>query len=153
MAKETLGKARDLARSGKYQEAIKSLRGMNVSIDEQPSTLLFLLLCSYKVNTTEELLKKATVNLKGVELFARRPELNQLATILQSRKNPLVAHMMEYCYLAMILAGETDDFIRGLKDKKVVPSNRRGSVFSQMDKDAELEVRVARLLEEKAILP
>ena len=153
MAKETLSNARNLAKSGNYKEAIKILRDMETGGDELPSALLLLLLCSYQVNTTEELLKKATVNLKGVELFARRPELNQLAAILQSKGNQFVANMMEYCYLAMILAGETDETIRGQADKKAVPSNKRASAFSQMDKDAEIEVRVARMLEEKDFDP
>lgn len=153
MAKETLSNARNLAKSGNYKEAIKILRDMETGGDELPSALLLLLLCSYQVNTTEELLKKATVNLKGVELFARRPELNQLAAILQSKGNQFVANMMEYCYLAMILAGETDETIRGQAEKKAVPSNKRASAFSQMDKDAEIEVRVARMLEEKDFDP
>ena len=153
MSKETLGNARNLAKSGNYKEAIKLLRGVEISGAEEPSALLLLLLCSYQVNTTEELLKKATVNLKGVELFARRPELNQLAAILQSKGNDFVAHMMEYCYLAMILAGETDETIRGQADKKAVPSNKRASAFSQMDKDAEIELRVARILAESEFDP
>ena len=153
MANEMISKAREFAKSGNYKEAIKILRGTETGGDELPSALLLLLLCSYQVNTTEELLKKATVNLKGVELFARRPELNQLAAILQSKGNQFVAHMMEYCYLAMILAGETDETIRGQAEKKAVPSNKRASAFSQMDKDAEIELRVARILAESDFDP
>ena len=54
MANEMIGKARNLAKSGNYKEAIKLLRGMETGGDELPSALLLLLLCSYQVNTTEE---------------------------------------------------------------------------------------------------
>ena len=43
MANEMIGKARDLAKSGNYQEAIKLLRGMNellVLINEEEKSLL-----------------------------------------------------------------------------------------------------------------
>lgn len=153
MANELTGKARELANSGKYKEAIKILNSTEGSDAEYPSSLLLLLLCSYQVNTVEQLLKKATVNLKAVELFARRPELNKLAVILQSQKNDFVAHLMEYCYLAMILAGETDKSIRGQMERPVVTSNKRESAFSRMDKADEPELRRARLIEESEFDP
>ena len=153
MANELTGKAKELANSGKYKEAVKLLNSKEVSDKEDPSALLLLLLCSYQVNTVEQLLKKATVNLKSVELFARRPELNKLAVILQSKKNDFVAYIMEYCYLAMILAGETDESIRGQMERPVVTSNKRESAFSRMDKDDEPELLRARLIEESEFDP
>ena len=53
MANELTGKAKELANSGKYKEAVKLLNSKEVSDKEDPSALLLLLLCSYQVNTVE----------------------------------------------------------------------------------------------------
>ena len=153
MSKETLGKARELAKSGNYKEAVKILRGMETDTDELPSALLLLLLCSYQVNTAEELLKKAAVNLKGVELFARRPELSQLAVVLQSKGNNFVAHLMEYCYQAMILAGENDITILGQLERPAVTKTRTESAFSKMDRMEATELRGIQSPDEPKLPP
>ena len=58
MTNDLVVKANDLFRNGKYKEALKLLNGLEGNDRNAPSVLL-MLLCSYQVINTEELLKKA----------------------------------------------------------------------------------------------
>lgn len=133
MANEAVVKARELFNNGKYKEALKLLNDLEGDDWDAPSVLLLMLLCSYQVKNTEDLLKKASYNLRAVELFARRPELNWLAVYLQNENNALVPHLMEYCYISLLLAGENEVNILGMTEKPVIRLNKRKSAFSEMD--------------------
>lgn len=133
MANETLVKARKLFGNGEYKEALKLLKELECSEEDVPSGLLLMLLCSYQVSNTGELVKKASGSLKSLELFARRPELNTLAGYLQKENNALVPHMMEYCYISLLLAGESEINILGMAEKPVLRLNKKKSAFAEMD--------------------
>ena len=133
MANEAVVKARELFQNGKYKEALKLLNELECSDEEAPSLLLLMLLSSYQVSNTEELVKKASNSLKSLELFARRPELNTLACYLQKENNALVPHMMEYCYISLLLAGENEINILGMAEKPVLRLNKRKSAFAEID--------------------
>lgn len=72
MADEMLVKARGLFDKGEYKDALKILSGLEVKGEDGPLALLLMLLCSYQVRSTGELVKKASASLRSVEIFARR---------------------------------------------------------------------------------
>lgn len=134
MANDLVIKANDLFRNGKYKEALKLLNGLEGNDRNAPSVLL-MLLCSYQVINTEELLKKASNSLRSVELFARRPELNELAVQLRNEDNALVSHMMEYCFISLLLAGVKESDILGMSEKPIYTVNKKESAFTRMDEE------------------
>ena len=135
MENEKLIKAKNCFYNGQYREALKLLNDLESNDRNTPPVLLLILLCSYQVINTEELLKKASNSLRSVELFARRPELNELAVLLQKEDNTLVSHMMEYCFISLLLAGEEESDILGMSEKPVLRLNKKESAFTKMDSE------------------
>jgi len=135
MENEMLIKAKNFFYNGQYREALKLLNELESSDRNTPSALLLKLLCSYQVNNTEELLRKASSSLPSLELFARRPELNELAVLLRNEDNALVSHMMEYCFISLLLAGVKESDILGMSEKPVLRLNQKESAFTKMDSE------------------
>lgn len=133
---DAVSKAEKLIHDGNYQEALKLLIKEGKTDNSNPAIILLTLLCSYQVKNTEELLAKVTTDIPAVKSFLRRADLDRLAGLLWIQENELVSHMMEYCWLELLISGNSiADIVTGLKPEEVKVNSKPESPFSKMDKE------------------
>ena len=122
--------------AGKFKEALKILNDPVKTDQNSAVANLLILLCSYQVKTTEEILAKATASLAAFRVFTRRPELDRLTTILSDEENNLAEDMMEYSLLQLMLEGNTlYDIAQQVYSPKLTNHPRQESAFSRMDRE------------------
>ena len=133
---DVVTKATILIQAGNYHEALKLLIKEGKNDNSNPAIILLTLFCSYQVKNTEELLTKVSTDIVTVKSFLRRADLNRLSGLLWIQENGLVRHMMEYCWLELLLSGNSiTDILIGLKPEEVKVKSRMESSFSKMDKE------------------
>ena len=133
---EAVTKSLILIQAGNYQEALKILIKEGKTDNSNPAVILLTLFCSYQVKNTQELLNKVTTDIPTVKTFLRRADLNRLSGLLWIEENELVSHMLDYCWLELLVSGNSiSDILAGLRPDKVTIKNRSESSFSKMDKE------------------
>ena len=130
-----LSEAKKLTQAGKHLDALTVLRKPEAREENESAQLLLTLLNSYKVSSTEELLKKTSSSLMAVRTLARGTVLNKLADSLVTSKNKLVEHMMKYSLIGLIEAGIPPEKILEQSKSLSVKHNTYESSFSKMDKE------------------
>ena len=123
-------------KSGDYVRASSLMKLADGSRDPA-CYILIKLLCAYRVSSTEELLKKLSLNVSLTRHLLTRDDIKDLCTFLSPTDNRLDAHIFEYSLLALRLSGLScpeicSSFITGAKS-----SGRSGSksAFAKMDSE------------------
>lgn len=130
-----LSEAKRLTLAGQHLDALTILRKPEANEEDESAQLLLTLLNSYKVSSTEDLLKKTSSSLMAVRTLARGTVLNKLADSLVTSKNKLVEHMMKYSLIGLIEAGVPPEKILEQSNSLSVKHNTYESSFSKMDKE------------------
>ena len=130
-----LAEAKKLTQAGQHLDALTILRKPEAKEENESAQLLLTLLNSYKVSSTEELLKKTSSSLMAVRTLARGTVLNKLADSLVTANNKLVEHMMKYSLIGLIEAGIPPEKILEQSKSLSVKHNTYESSFSKMDKE------------------
>ena len=130
-----LGEAYALMQDGQFKDALKILNDPLKTDQNTASANLLMLLCSYQVKNTEELLAKASSSIAAFKVFTRRAELDSL-TRIQTGENNIAGNMMEYCLLKLVLSGNTlSDIAQKLYSPRITNHPKQESAFSKMDKE------------------
>lgn len=145
----TFADAKDLAKEGRFDEAIRIINGTE---KPGPQHGLLKLLCCYRTKSSKELLKKISSDQTAVKMFADREDVDKLAKLLSGRKNKLIIHMLEYCTLALRLSGTDMQAFRH-KIKPAVPKNKPQSAFAKMDAEEVYNEERTRRIKEAAHPP
>ena len=130
-----LSEAKRLTLAGQHLDALTILRKPEAKEENESAQLLLTLLNSYKVSSTEDLLKKTSSSMMAVRTLARGTVLNKLADLLVTANNKLVEHMMKYCLIGLIEAGVPPEKILEQSNSLSVKHNTYESSFSKMDKE------------------
>ena len=142
-----LADVRNYFRDERYSEARVLLT--RIGNDEfGPEADLIDVLCCYQVRDTEALLNKVSSGARAVKMLFSRHEMKKLATDLDSIENDLVVHMVEYCFLNLMINGLSIKDMNALYRKNTGPSPKRPSAFSQMDKEDMENFRREKAMEE-----
>ena len=145
----TFADAKDLAKEGRFDEAIRVINGTE---KPGPQHGLLKLLCCYRAKNSKELLKKISSDPASVKMFADREDVDKLAKLLSGRKNKLIMHMLEYCTLTLRLSGTDMQAFRH-KLKPAVPKNKPQSAFAKMDAEEMYNEERTRRIKEAAEPP
>lgn len=143
----SLSDVRTYFRDERYSEARVLLT--RIGNDEfGPEADLIDVLCCYQVRDTEALLNKVSSGARAVKMLFSRREMKKLATDLDSIDNDLVAHMVEYCFLNLMIHGLSMRDLRILFLNTSRSPAKRPSAFSQMDKEDMENFRREKAMEE-----
>lgn len=124
-----------LMQDGKFNIALKILNDPVKTDQNSASANLLMLLCSYQVKNTEDLLAKAASSIAAFKVFTRRAELDGL-TRIQCSENNIAANMMEYCLLQLMLSGNTlSNIAQKLYSPAITNHPKQESAFAKMDKE------------------
>lgn len=143
----SLSDVRTYFRDERYSEARVLLKRIG-NDDLGPEADLIDVLCCYQVRDTEALLNKVSSGARAVKMLFSRREMKKLATDLDSVENDLVVHMVEYCFLNLMINGLSIKDMNALYRKNTGPSPKRPSAFSQMDKEDMENFRREKVMEE-----
>ena len=146
----TFEEAQALIKSGRFDEAIKILNGLDKT---KPEVMLMNIYCCYQVSGAEALIDKVSSNSSSVLTLTKRKDVKQLTNKLLPRKNYLMIHILEYCMFGLELSGSDMTGLRAQIKSMKTPSNKRSSVFAKMDEEEEYNAERTRMLQEAANPP
>ncbi|MBO4474236.1 MAG: hypothetical protein J5750_04910 [Clostridiales bacterium] len=141
-------KAYAAIRNGQFEPAMKILSDLKKRKLQIARSTILSLFCSYRVTSTEELLKKLSGSAMNLKKFAERYEWSELSRALPQSRRAYISNIIEYCVIGIELTGDA---------KKIIQSSRRQpssrpSTFAQMDKEEiRNEQRVKNLERSKQI--
>ena len=125
-------------KGGDYNRALSLLKKADSSQNIACHNLL-LLLCAYKVSSTEELLEKACSNIILTKHLLTRTDMKRLTSVLYYTDNNLDVYMAEYCLLSLrrsnLSAGEMYEFFK--TETRITTSSNYKSSFAKMDEEDE----------------
>ena len=133
-------------KSGDFKETRLQLSRLDRN-DKDPEADLIRILSCYRVGNAEALMHKVCTGGYSVKLLFTRSEMKKLASDLLDSGNDIVAHMVQYCFLSLMLSGRSAEDILPLFDLDPTSIRMYPSGFKGIDREDVANFKRTRAIE------